>query len=137
MLTHCKQKPATSTRAIEKVADINIEIPGPRRLFDGETLTNWKITNFGPQGEVYVSDDEIILGMGDGCTGITWTDSFPKVNYEISLEAKRIMGIDFFCGLTFPVKMISARLLLGVGEAHWSGLVPSMAGMLPRTKPLH
>jgi len=121
--TNCQQKPAISSGAKEKVnQNNNIEIPGSKRLFDGETLTNWEITNFGPQGEVYVTDDEIILGMGDGCTGITWTDSFPKENYEISLEAKRIMGIDFFCGLTFPVKDDFCSFIVGGWGGNLVGL---------------
>ena len=122
--TNCKQKPATSSGAIEKVdPNINIEIPGFKRLFDGDTLANWEITNFGPQGEVYVSDGEIVLGMGDGCTGITWKDSFPKENYEISLEAKRVMGIDFFCGLTFPVKDDFCTFIVG----GWAGAVVGLS----------
>jgi hypothetical protein len=28
---------------------------------------------------------------------------YPKMNYEIALEAMRVDGSDFFCGLTFPV----------------------------------
>ena len=40
-------------------------------IFNGKNLEGWEITNFGPQGPVYVSGDEIILGMGDGCTGIS------------------------------------------------------------------
>jgi hypothetical protein len=122
--THCKQKPATSSGAIEKVdPNMNIEIPGAKRLFDGETLANWEITNFGPQGEVYVSDGEIVLGMGDGCTGITWKDSIPKINYELSLEAKRIMGIDFFCGLTFPVQDDFCSFIVG----GWAGAVVGLS----------
>ena len=40
-------------------------------------LTGWEITNFGPQGPVFISGDQIVLGMGDGCTGITWKKEFP------------------------------------------------------------
>jgi hypothetical protein len=72
-------------------------------IFDGVTLDGWEITNFGPQGPVSVSGGEIILGMGDGCTGVTYTREIPAINYEITLEARRREGNDFFCGLTFPV----------------------------------
>ena len=121
--TNCKQKPAVSSGAQAKNdSSINIEIPGGKSLFDGESLTHWEITNFGPQGEVYVSDGEIVLGMGDGCTGITWKDSFPKVNYEVSLEAKRIMGNDFFCGLTFPVKDSFCSFIVGGWGGNLVGL---------------
>ena len=58
--------------------------------FDGKLLTGWEVTNFGPQGPVYVSDGQIILGMGEGCTGITWKGDFPTADYEVSLDAKRI-----------------------------------------------
>jgi hypothetical protein len=124
MHTQCKQKPGTASEAIEQVdPNNNIEIPGTTRLFDGETLTNWESTNFGPQGLVYVSDGEIVLRMGDGPTGITWTDSFPKENYEITLEAKRVMGIDFFCGLTFPVKDDFCSFIVG----GWAGPVVGLS----------
>jgi len=122
--THCKQKPATSSGVIEKVEPkANIEIPGAKRLFDGETLANWVSTKFGPQGQVYVSDGAIVMRMGDGPTGITWQGSFPKVNYEVSLEAKRMMGIDFFCGLTFPVKDDFCSFIVG----GWAGPVVGLS----------
>jgi hypothetical protein len=118
--TQCKQKPATSSEVPEKIdPTMAVENPTGRSLFDGETLTNWEITNFGPQGEVYVEDGEIVLSMGDGCTGITWKNGFPKVNYEVSLEAKRMSGIDFFCGLTFPVQDDFCSFIVG----GWAGAV--------------
>jgi hypothetical protein len=72
-------------------------------IFNGISLDGWEVTNFGPQGPVSVSAGEIILGMGDGCTGITYKRDIPLTDYEISLEARRKEGNDFFCGLTFPV----------------------------------
>jgi len=72
-------------------------------IFNGKTLDGWEITNFGPQGPVSVSGGELILGMGDGCTGVTYKKIVPETNYEISLEARRKEGNDFFCGLTFTV----------------------------------
>jgi hypothetical protein len=71
-------------------------------IFNGRSLEGWEITNFGPQGPVYISGGEMILGIGDGCTGVTYTRSIPLMNYEITLEARRKEGNDFFCGLTFP-----------------------------------
>lgn len=121
---HCHQKPATSSATIEQVdPNANIEIPGAIRLFDGETLANWESANFGPQGPVYISEGAIVLRMGDGPTGITWTGSFPKENYEVTLEAKRVMGIDFFCGLTFPVKDDFCSFIVG----GWAGSVVGLS----------
>lgn len=126
IVTNCRQKPATSSEAIENAeTNANVEIPGFTRLFDGETLANWEITNFGPQGEIYVEDGEIVMGMGDGLTGITYKNSFPKVNYEVSLEARRIMGIDFFCGLTFPVKDDFCSFIVG----GWAGSVVGLSSI--------
>lgn len=88
-------------------------------LFNGESLEGWEVTQFGTQGPVQVSDGNIILGMGDGCTGITWTGDFPKRSYEVSLEAKKISGNDFFCGMTFPVDESFCSLIVG----GWGGPV--------------
>ena len=94
-------------------------------LFDGETLNGWKITNFGPQGSVYVSGGAIILGMGEGCTGITWEKEFPVMNYKVTLEAKRVSGNDFFCGMTFPVGKEPCTLIVG----GWGGTVVGLSSI--------
>jgi hypothetical protein len=81
-------------------------------LFDGKTLTGWKVSDFAGKGEVKVKDGQILLEMGY-MTGITRTSPVPKINYEISLEAMRVDGSDFFCGLTFPVKDDPCTLIVG------------------------
>jgi len=92
-------------------------------LFDGETLAGWKITEFGPQGPVLISDGKIILNYGDGCTGITWEKEFPKVNYEVIVEAQKTSGNDFFCGITFPVNDEFCSLIVG----GWGGPVVGLS----------
>jgi 3-keto-disaccharide hydrolase len=72
-------------------------------LFDGRSLEGWRETPFTNHGEVRVSDGAIVLGNGY-MTGITWTKPFPKVNYDLRLEAMRVQGGDFFAGITFPVQ---------------------------------
>ena len=94
-------------------------------LFDGNSLKGWEITNFGPQGDVYVSGDKIILGMGDGCTGATWKEEFPTADYEITLEAMRVDGNDFFCGMTFPVGKDPCSLIVG----GWGGTVVGLSSI--------
>jgi hypothetical protein len=91
----------------------NKEIKDTTFLFNGKTLEGWEITNFGPQGPVSVSGDQIILGMGDGCTGITWLKAFPRTDYEVNLDAKRVAGTDFFCGITFPVDKSPCSFIIG------------------------
>jgi len=76
----------------------------PRVLFDGTSLDHWKRSNFGGEGEVELVDGAAILQRGADLTGIHWTgDPLPKINYEVTLEAQRIDGSDFFCGIVFPV----------------------------------
>jgi hypothetical protein len=94
-------------------------------LFDGETLDNWEITQFGTQGTVQVLEGNIVLGMGDGCTGVTYTDNFPRMNYEVSLEAKKVSGNDFFCGMTFPVDSSYCSLIVG----GWGGPVVGLSSI--------
>ena len=102
------------------------EVPGWTNLFDGQTLEGWKKTNFGGQGSVSVKDGEIIMYLGSTLTGITWTGDFPEVDYEISLEAKKIQGNDFFCGLTFPIDGYNATLILG----GWGGTLTGISSIM-------
>src|SRR5687768_11202309 len=75
-----------------------------KSLFDGKTLTNWKSTNFGGEADVEVKDGAIIMEQGSDMTGVTYSGKdFPKLDYEFTLEGKRVKGGDFFCTTTFPV----------------------------------
>jgi hypothetical protein len=94
--------------------------PEWRPLFDGKTLAGWKTTQFGAHGEPEVQDGQIILPPGDPLTGINREkDDVPHVNYEVTLEAQRAEGSDFFVGFTFPVEKSYASLILG----GWAGSV--------------
>jgi hypothetical protein len=95
-------------------------------LFDGRTLDGWKSANFGGEGKVHVADERINLGMGVTLTGITSTRTdLPRTNYEISLEAMKLIGNDFFCGLTFPVGTDSCSLIVG----GWGGGVVGLSSI--------
>jgi hypothetical protein len=97
-----------------------------RNLFDGKTLTNWKSANFGGEGEVKVRNGSIILGMGATLTGVTWAGGeIPRMDYEISLEAMKVSGNDFFCGLTFPVGKSPCSLIVG----GWGGSVVGLSSI--------
>jgi hypothetical protein len=101
------EKPATKTpdKAEEKKAATDAkELYKPRPLFDGKSLGDWKESGFVSQGRVEVKDGQIVVGFGEGCSGVTYKGKFPTTNYELSLEAMRVDGSDFFCGLTFPVQ---------------------------------
>src|SRR5436190_20117876 len=85
---------------------------GWQSLFDGKTLRGWAITDFAGRGEVQVEDGKIMLGQGV-MTGVTWTNPYPKMNYEVALDAMRVEGNDFFCSLTFPVGENPCSLIVG------------------------
>ena len=97
------------------------KVPGPpdadgwMSLFDGTSLAGWKATDFGGQGKVEVKGGEIVAKMGAGdMTGVTWAGGdIPRIDYELSVMAKKTDGSDFFCGLTFPVKDSCASFIVG------------------------
>lgn len=93
-------------------------------LFNGETLGDWTATRFGGEGEVVVENGAIVLPAGTDMTGVTWDGApLPKVDYEVELEAMRVEGSDFFCGLTFPVKDEHCSLILG----GWGGVTVGLS----------
>jgi predicted small lipoprotein YifL len=94
-------------------------------LFDGKSLGQWAVTDFGGQGDVYVKDGAIYLEMGNDMTGVNWTGPLVRMNYEITLEAMRVDGSDFFCGLTFPVADNPCSLILG----GWGGGVCGLSNI--------
>jgi hypothetical protein len=107
-------EPSTTVKSHPQAAPEDAtQMPTEMSLFDGETLGHWKATDFGGQGKVYVKDGSIYLEQGNDMTGITWTGPLVRMNYEITLQAMRVSGSDFFCGLTFPVNENYCSLILG------------------------
>lgn len=95
-------------------------------LFDGKSLTNWKSTPFVGEGPVKVENGQIILEAGNDLTGITWTGpALPATNYELTLQAMRVDGRDFFAGVTFPVADSFCSLILG----GWGGSVTGLSNI--------
>ncbi len=89
-----------------------------KTLCDGKSLKDWSVAKFGGEGAVESTDGAIVMQQGSELTGIQWIGAaLPKKNYEIALEAKRIDGSDFFCGIVFPI-----------GEAYCSFVVGGWGG---------
>ena len=82
-------------------------------LFDGKTLKGWKTPDFFSEGKVSVADGCIILGEGNGVTGITYAGKPPRTNYEIQFQAKRLKGEDFFGSVTVPVGKEHCSVIIG------------------------
>ena len=100
-------------------------LPDWKPLYDGKTLGDWKVTNFGGQGEVHIEDGAIVLEMGSSLTGITYPKEFPRCDYELLVEAKRIDGVDFFSTVTFPVGDMCCSFVVG----GWAGAVVGISSI--------
>jgi Domain of Unknown Function (DUF1080) len=95
-------------------------------LFDGKTLGHWRPSKFFGQGAVTVEDGAIVLGTGKDLTGITWGGpALPTTSYELSLQARRLSGGDFFAGITFPVGDSFCSLILG----GWGGEIVGLSSI--------
>ncbi len=58
-------------------------------------------------------------------TGVTWTGSFPRSDYEIRFEAARLAGNDFFATVTFPVQNSFCSLVTG----GWGGDIVGLSSI--------
>ena len=68
----------------------------------------------------------IVMEKGDRMTGVTYTrGDFPKMDYEVTLEGKRIDGRDFFCTTTFPVGKDHCSLVVG----GWGGRLVGLSSL--------
>jgi len=102
-------------------------------LFDGKSLAGWVQSGFEGEGAVKVvhpfrdGRGAIVIEPGTTLSGVTWTKGsrLPRVNYEITLEAMRLAGGDFFCGLTFPVGPSACTLVVG----GWDGGVVGLSSV--------
>ena len=94
-------------------------------LFDGKTLKGWEACNYAGIGEIKVipNDSSVLINRGEILSGIRLKEfdkrKLPSVNYEISMEGRRVQGDDFFCCITFPYKKTNATFVLG----GWGGSV--------------
>jgi hypothetical protein len=104
-----------------------------RALFDGKTLAGWMQSDFEGGGAVKVESPfrggsgAIVIAAGETLSGFTWTNGgeLPRENYEITLEAMKLTGSDFFCGLTFPVGKSACSLIVG----GWGGMVVGLSSI--------
>jgi hypothetical protein len=84
-----------------------------RPLLDGASLAGWETADFGGAESPRIEGGNLVIPPGQPMAGVRATREFPGTNYEIAMDAMRVEGSDFFCGLTFPVKGSHASLILG------------------------
>jgi len=118
-----EKKPATPPAAKKKAEGES----SWTSLFDGKSLANWKATDFAGHGEVRVEKGQMMLDMGVALTGVTLTNTnlLPRIDYEVELDAMKMDGVDFFCGLTMPVDKEHCTLICG----GWGGAVVGISSI--------
>ena len=114
-----------TAKAVAKAAEDPEARSKSRSLFDGKRLGKWEVVtafDFKKHGKVEVKDGKLLLASGRPATGVKWTGQFPRMNYELSLDAMRTGGGDFFCGMTFPVGESPLTLIIGGWGGGTTGL---------------
>jgi len=102
------------------------DAPRPTVLFDGKSLDGWKKTDFFKPGDVKVENGTLVMAEGTPMSGITTTrKDLPQSNYELSYEAMRLSGSDFFAAATFPVGKSFITLVNG----GWGGSVTGLSSL--------
>lgn len=128
-----KEMPTVTAQPAPKEAPKEApKTPGPANelvLFDGKSLDSWEARDAGGSGSVELVDDTMWIGTGESITGAVFKDKekLPVTNYEITLEAQRLQGLDFFCGLTFPVGDLKTCVTLVLGG--WGGSVTGLSSI--------
>jgi hypothetical protein len=94
-------------------------------LFDGKSLQDWRETPFRGHGAVRVENESIVLAPGAPMTGVNFTGTLPRSNYEVRFEGARLSGGDFFASLTFPVGDSFCTWVLG----GWGGDIVGLSSL--------
>lgn len=112
----------------DKAAD-SAEAPKEIILFNGKSLDDWETVDIGGSGVVELEGGLMIINHGESVSGVVYKKaaSLPLMNYEITLEAKRLQGVDFFLGLTFPVGSLKSCATLVCGG--WGGSVTGISSI--------
>ncbi len=80
---------------------------------------DWNEIQFGGEGSAQWSEGVLSLDAGVELTGTQYSGDLPEMPYELELEARKMAGADFFCGLTFPVSSKDECVTLIIGG--WGG----------------
>jgi hypothetical protein len=100
------------------------ESGGPSQKFlTGNDLAGFKvIEEMKDHGPVALKEGVLTLGPGMPLTGIAYAGKpaeLPVKDYEVTFEARRVSGSDFFAALTFPVRDIKTCATFVIGG--WGG----------------
>lgn len=120
---------STAFAAAEDKLAATAEAPKEFVLFNGKSLDDWESVDVGGSGVVEMEGGVMIINQGENVSGAIYkkADTLPTTNYEITLEAKRLQGVDFFVGLTFPVGDLKHCATLICGG--WGGSVTGISSI--------
>ncbi len=114
---------STIATALLALSMLAADDPKPMVLFDGKTLDGWKKADFFKAGDVAVEDGKIVMKAGPKMSGVTSTrKDLPTADYELTYEAMKIDGSDFFAAATFPVGDSHITFVNGGWGGHVTGL---------------
>lgn len=121
------QAQSTQAQSTQEQSTQDSEFKETQSLFDGQTLDQWELTEFGGEGDVTVEDGCIFMNAGDPMTAINLPESFPlpTTNYELAFEAMKVEGTDFFGTVTFPVGESYCTMVVG----GWAGTVVGLSSI--------
>ena len=90
-------------------------------------VTSWQELQFGGEGSAEWTDGTLSLAAGVDLTGTTYQGKLPQIPYELELEARRVSGSDFFCGVTFPANTNGDSVTFIAGG--WGGWVVGISSI--------
>lgn len=92
-------------------------------IFDGRSMRNWQEIEYAGHGAVELKDGAMHIPMGATLSGARFVGgNLPTVDYEVEVEARRIMGSDCFCFITFPFRDAHATFVSGGWGGAWIGI---------------
>lgn len=88
--------------------------PATGMLFTGRALQGWHpIEFYTPSTITVLESNGVVCARGKPLAGMVYTNAVPTMNYEVSLEAMRVEGSDFFIGLTLPIEKSFFTVIIG------------------------
>jgi hypothetical protein len=85
-----------------------------RPLFNGKDLAGWSVIPYDGAGKVSALSNGVVeCGAGNPFSGIVCAGAPLRMNYELSLDAMRVEGSDFFVALTIPVTTNYCTVIIG------------------------
>ncbi len=95
-------------------------------LFDGKSLEGWHRAETYKGGAVKAEGGTLLLEAGGPMTAVACSRAdLPTTDYELTYEARRAKGSDFFAAATFPVGKSFVTLVNG----GWGGSVTGLSSL--------